>query len=108
MSNKIFNILHNIAMFVVIAGVLIYTIGYNIGWAIIAGGAFALILIRLFARAKATDKLQMRHITILLFGAALLLGTSYLMKEEKSYWVIPLLCDAVIELYVSFRLGKKA
>lgn len=106
-GQKIIKIAHCISLTIAFAGVIIFTIGYHFGWMVLLTGAMFLIFVRLYSRAKATDKSLMRLLTILIFGAAMLLGAAYLMKEGKSYWLLPLLIDTVVEFYVSFRLGNK-
>ncbi len=96
--------LQNVAMAVALIGVIAYVFGFAWGWAILAVAAFVLAMARLFIRARITDKNAMRLASILMFGAVLLLASAYLMYSGKHYWVLPLLIDALIELYVSFRL----
>jgi len=98
--------LHTLSMSVAFVGVVAFVFGFEYGWMVLGAGAFALFLVRLYVRAKTTDKGQMRLLSILMFGAVLLLGSSYLMYSGKHYWVIPLLIDAVVELYVSFRMRE--
>lgn len=105
-NNKVVKVLHAIALIASFLGMIVFTVGYSFGWMILAIGAFLLVMVRLYMRAKAVDKLLMRQLSILLFGAAFLLGSAYLMKEGKNYWVIPQMIDAVIELYVSFRVDN--
>lgn len=103
MSHKV-NFIHNIAMVLVLIGTLLYTIGQEFGWMIEGIGAFTLVLTRLYMRAKTTDRNLMRQYSIMMFGAILLLGAAYLMQNHKQYWILPILIDSIIELYISYRI----
>lgn len=106
-NNKIVTIIHTLSLIGALCGVVLFLFGVFCGWMVLGISALLLFLVRLFMRAKTTNKLLMRHLSILMFGAGFLLGGAYLMSEGKSYWVIPLVIDAVIECYISFRLGAK-
>ena len=101
---KVVSALQNIAMVIAFVGIIAFILDFSYGWLILAVAAFVLFMVRLFIRARLTNKNDMRLMSILMFGAVLLLGASYLMYVGKHYWVIPLLIDALVELYVSFRL----
>lgn len=96
--------LQNVAMAVALVGVIAHVLEFPYGWTILAVAAFMLFLVRLYIRARTTNQGTMRLLSILMFGAVLLMGAAYLMYAGKHYWVLPLLIDALIELYVSFRL----
>lgn len=106
-TNKTINTIHTIAMGMAIVGVIAQIMMGNWGWIILAAAALALFFTRLFMRAKTTEKNAMRQLSILLFGAVLLLGAAYLMYESRKYWVVPLLIDSVLELYISLRMDDK-
>lgn len=102
--NKTISIIHSVSMGVALVGVIAFIMGFEYGWCVLACGAFALFLVRLYMRAKTTDRNQMRLVSIMMFGAVLLFAASYLMYSGRHYWVLPLLIDAVVELYVSYRM----
>ncbi len=96
--------LQNVAMAIALVGVIAHVLEFSYGWAILAVAAFMLFLVRLYIRARTTDKNAMRLLSILMFGAVLLMGAAYLIYSGRHYWVLPILIDALVELYVSFRL----
>lgn len=96
--------LHITAMLVALAGVVAHIVGFGYGWLMLAIGAGAMFIVRLYIRARLTDKNAMRQTGMLMFGAVVLIAAAYLMYSGRRYWVIPLLIDAAVELYISFRL----
>lgn len=91
------------AMATVIAGVLIFMSGNNIGSIVLGIGALVMFGIRGYNRAVCHDKAIMRLYTIQVFGSIMLMGAAWLMYSGRHYWIIPLLICAAVELYVSFR-----
>lgn len=102
--NKTISMLHSLSMGVAFVGVISYILGFEYGWVALAIGALVLFMVRLYVRARTTDKNQMRLLSIMMFGAVLLLSAAYLMYSGRHYWVIPLMIDALVELYVSYRM----
>lgn len=102
---KNINISHSIMMLLSLLGVVLHIFGFGMAWLVLASGAMGLFFIRLFVRVKCKDKNMVRLLSILMFGSVLLLGASYLMYSGRHYWVIPLMIDAVVEFYVSVRMG---
>lgn len=105
--NKTFSLLHSTAMLVALIGIILHILGVEIGYIILGIGACLLLFTRLFAHAKIEDKTMRRQIMILAFGAVFLISASYLIYLGKRYWLIPLIADALIELYISFRISNK-
>lgn len=106
-TNKTINTIHTISMGLAIVGVVLQIVLGDWGWVILAAASLSLFFTRLFMRAKTTDKNSMRQLSILLFGAVLLLGSAYLMYSGRRYWVVPLIIDSVLELYISLRMDDK-
>lgn len=106
MTNKV-NMAHAIAMVTTLTGVILHILGISAGIYCMLAGAALLFFVRLYMRAKATDKKLMRLLSIMMFGATLLICSALMIYSGKRYWVIPLLVDAVVELYVSFRMEKR-
>ena len=102
--NKTFSLVHALSMLVALIGVVAYIFGVREGYIILGVGAVLMFIVRLFAHARIEDKTQRRQIAILALGAVFLMGAVYIMYQSKRYWVIPLLADALIELYISFRM----
>lgn len=93
-----------IAMAACVIGAIAFCIGLHQAWAVILIGALLLFFIRLHARMKSNDFNQQRILSILMFSAIALCLCAYFMMNSKSYWPIPLLISASVELYASFRL----
>lgn len=104
--NKAFNLVHALSMLVAFVGVVLYVFGVREGYLVLGAGAVAMFLVRLFAHAKAEDKTERRQIMILVAGSVFLMAAVYIMYQSKRYWVIPLLVDALVELYISFRMKR--
>lgn len=105
MVNKNLNIMHSVCMALALIGIVMFVLAYKHAWLVLAIASLALFLIRMFIRLKEKNKTTLRLMGILLFGAVLLMGSAYLMYRGRRYWVLPLLIDAAIELYVSLRMG---
>lgn len=101
---KSINTVHVVAMATCIVGIVLHILDIPAGCIILAIGSVALLFARVYSRAKATEPNLMRQLSILIFGALLLLGAAYLMHTGREYWLIPLLIDAVVELYISLRM----
>lgn len=104
--NNYVNYLHTASMAACIVGVMLFMFGMSYGWLVLAVASFVLFMTRLFIRAKTRNATMVRQLAILMFGAVLLLGASYLMYTGRRYWVLPLLVDAVLELYISIRMDN--
>lgn len=104
--NKAFSLVHALSMLVAFIGVVIYFFGIREGYIVLGAGAVAMFLVRLFAHAKTDDKTERRQILILTMGSVFLMVAVYIMYQSKRYWVIPLLADALVELYISFRMKR--
>lgn len=105
-TERLLSVADTLAMAVALAGVVMAVLRIDYAWIVIAAGAGVACLVRLFVRARTTDKNQARLLGVHLFAAALLLLTAYLLYAEKRYWILATAIAAVVELYVSFRLKK--
>lgn len=105
--NRTTSLLHTTALIIALVGIIAHIFGVEFGYVILGIGACTLFLIRLYAHAKIEDKTMRRQIMILAFGSVLLISVTYLIYLGKKYWVLPLTADALIELYISFRISNK-
>lgn len=91
-------------MLIALIGVVSHIGGYLYGWCVLGFGAMLMLIVRLIWHARIGNKTTRRQILILMFGALMLLSATYLIYIGRRYWVIPIIIDAIVELYVSFRL----
>lgn len=94
------------AMAVALVGVIMAVCKSEFSWIVILVGAGLSALVRLYVRARTTDRNQMRLMAVHLFASVALMLTAYLLYAEKRYWIIPTAVAAAVELYVSFRIRK--
>lgn len=87
-----------------VIGAVAYCVGIHQAWFAILLSGLVLFFIRLNGRMKNDDFTQRRVISILMFSAICICICAYLMMNDKTYWPIPLLITACLELYSSFRL----
>lgn len=93
-----------LAMAAGIVGAVAYCVGFHYGWGGVLVCGLLLFFSRLRERMAVNDFAQRRILSILMFSAVALSVCAYLMMKDKSYWPVPLLISACLELYSSFRL----
>lgn len=87
-----------------VLGAVAYCAGFEQGWVGLLISGLLLFFIRLRCRMSESEFSQRSVYSILMFSAAALCVCAYCMMKGKSYWPIPLLVSACVELYSSFRL----
>lgn len=106
MTNKI-SLIATVAMYAALVAVVLHLASFSWAWMALAASAVVLFLCRLYIRARETNRNIMRLLSIQLFSAALMLASAYLIYTLRKYWILPLVISSVVELYVSFRIGKE-
>lgn len=101
--NKL-DLLTLVAMAAGVVGAVAYCMGLHQAWGAVLASGLVLFFVRLHGRMKAAELTQQRIHSILMFSAVALCACAYLMMNDKTYWPIPLLISACVELYASFRL----
>ena len=99
-----YDILTLAAMAAGVIGAVAFCAGARLGWCAVLLCGLLLFFVRLRFRMTAEDFRLRRLMSILMFSAGSLCVCAYLMMNGKSYWPIPLLVSACVELYSSFRL----
>lgn len=97
------DILTYAAMAIGVAGVVAQCLEMSHGWIGVLASGVVLFFTRLGERMRAEGVGERRLIGILMFSAASLSASAYLMMEGKRYWLVPLMITAVLELYASLR-----
>ncbi len=106
MNRTIYRI-DSMAMAVALIGVIMAVLKLEYSWAVIGAGALVSFFMRLYLRAKMTDRNAMRLMAVHMFASVALLASAYIIYSERRYWIIPVVICAVVELYVSFRVRQK-
>lgn len=91
------------AMAAGVVGVVAQCLEMSHGWVGVLAAAVVLFFTRLGERMRADDVRTRRLVGILMFSAASLGASAYLMMEGKRYWLVPLMISATLELYASLR-----
>ena len=88
-----------------VVGAVAFCLGLQVAWLGVLTSGLLLFFIRMRGRFVARDFVQRRIHSILMFSAVAICVCAYFMMTGKSYWPIPLLVSACVELYSSFRLN---
>lgn len=94
-----------VAMACGVVGTVAFCAGASAAWVGVLVSGLLLFFIRLRGRMTASEFVQRRIHSILMFSAVAICVCAYFMMNGKSYWPIPLLVSACVELYSSFRLN---
>lgn len=92
------------AMAAGVVGSVAHCIGASLAWVAVLACGLILFFARLNDRMRCDDFRVKRILSILMFSSVMLCVCAYLMMESKSYWVLPLLISACVELYATFRV----
>lgn len=86
-----------------VIGAVAHCAGASFGWVGVLACGLVLFFLRLRERMSEDDFRKQKLLSILMFSAVSLCACAYFMMNGKTYWLIPLLISACLELYCSFR-----